>query len=251
MTSSSGLEQQTAPLVASVDVEWTKNYRIQGGNRPFCYSITWLALAAHGGPVFQYVSAYVESEAETQDLIDAADRLLAELLDTPTLITGHQLSSDLAILANASGQPTPGVEAMRRRWHGRRAADPAPLVDTRYDTDHLLSGTSRRLVDVATELGLDVTQPELRNTSMTALHRRWLHEHDPAARERITVLNLRHSLSTALIAAAAAGQSVPLAGLNVNRLLFDHLADIFDWVRTPVFTRLLRPPSIDGGRQRT
>lgn len=51
-------------------------------------------------------------------------------------------------------------------------------------------------VDVCAELRLDVTQPELRGSSMTALHRRWPQDGDVAAREKITVLNLRHSLST-------------------------------------------------------
>jgi hypothetical protein len=32
-------------LVASVDVEWSKNYRITNGNRAFCYSIVWLRYA--------------------------------------------------------------------------------------------------------------------------------------------------------------------------------------------------------------
>ena len=39
---------------------------------------------------------------------------------------------------------------------------------------------------------------------MTALHRRWLEREETSAREKITVLNLRHALSTALVAAHAA-----------------------------------------------
>ena len=31
-------------LAAAIDVEWSKNYRIRGGNVPFCYSVIWLAL---------------------------------------------------------------------------------------------------------------------------------------------------------------------------------------------------------------
>jgi len=33
-------------LLASLDVEWQKNYRITNGNRAFCYSVTWLTRAA-------------------------------------------------------------------------------------------------------------------------------------------------------------------------------------------------------------
>ena len=31
-------------LAAAIDVEWSKNYRVRGGNVPFCYSVAWLAL---------------------------------------------------------------------------------------------------------------------------------------------------------------------------------------------------------------
>ena len=31
-------------LAAAIDVEWSKNYRVRGGNVPFCYSVTWLTL---------------------------------------------------------------------------------------------------------------------------------------------------------------------------------------------------------------
>jgi hypothetical protein len=41
---------------------------------------------------------------------------------------------------------------------------------------------------------------------MTALHRDWLTSADTEARERVTVLNVRHSLSTALVALRATGR---------------------------------------------
>ena len=52
---------------------------------------------------------------------------------------------------------------------------------------------------------------------MTALHRRWTEVGDTTAREKITVLNLRHSLSTAMVAARAAGLAHWQPGLNVNQ----------------------------------
>jgi hypothetical protein len=64
-------------LLASIDVEWSKNYRIKNGNIPFCYSIVWIRMPAR--PVvltevtFGYLSRYVSSSEETQDLISAAD----------------------------------------------------------------------------------------------------------------------------------------------------------------------------------
>jgi hypothetical protein len=118
------------------------------------------------------------------------------------------------------------------------------VLDTRYDAGHLLAGASRRLVDVATELGLDVTQPELRGSSMTKLHRAWIDTGAVQARERISVLNLRHSLSTALVAVRAAGRGTWPTGtahqpLKVNQMLAARAAGAWDWLEHPTFTALL------------
>jgi len=141
----------------------------------------------------------------------------------------------------SAGRPAPGVNAARAAWRQRRqAGEGAPrILDTRYDAGHVLTGTSRRLVDVCADLHLEVTQPELRGISMTALHRRWLETGDVTAREKITVLNLRHSLSTALVAARAAGLGDWAPGLNVSRLLACELGGAFGYLATPVFTALL------------
>lgn len=90
-----------------------------------------------------------------------------------------------------------------------------------------------------TELALDVTQPELARKSMTALHRDWLTSTDVQARERISVLNLRHSLSAALVALRAARRGHWTGSLNVNRLLVKGLGDTFTWTQDPIFQRLL------------
>lgn len=236
-------------LVAAVDVEWSKNYRIRDGNVPFCYSVVWLAVPP-GGPgtslgsgAFWYTSAYVRDSAETQELAAGAGHALERVLQHADLIAGHQLSSDLGVLATASAAPLPGVAAARAAWHQRHVIGAGPrVVDTRYDAGHVLACTSRRLVDVCSDLRLDVTQPELRGTSMTALHRRWLETGDTTAREKITILNLRHSLSTALVAAHAGGLGYWQRGLNVNRLLAHGLDGSFGWLSSPVFTALLGEP---------
>ena len=57
-----------ASLVASVDVEWSKNYRVRNGNRPFCYSVVYLTIPGRRRPVnlarqpFAYTSVYVERD---------------------------------------------------------------------------------------------------------------------------------------------------------------------------------------------
>jgi hypothetical protein len=81
-------------IMAAVDVEWTKNYRVKNGNTPFCYSVVWLTVPESGTPVnldgaeFSYTSAYVEDLAETQDLIASADTVLARILDQAGLVAG-------------------------------------------------------------------------------------------------------------------------------------------------------------------
>jgi hypothetical protein len=230
--------------VASLDVEWTKNYKIKNGNVPFCWSVTWLQIPYRTDaalPVgFAFTSAYVTSTEETQNLIAAADREIAAVLQHADLVIGHQVSSDLAVLCNASQRPLQAVEALRHRWHRRREATTGPaVIDSRYDSDSILTSKSRRLVDVCTELNLDVTQPELARMSMTALHRVWLNEGDPAARERITVLNLRHGLSAAYVALKSTGFGRWDKHLNVNQVLNQQLNGLFSWLDTAAFRQLL------------
>jgi hypothetical protein len=189
---------------------------------------------------FQFTSAYVTSNDETQDLITAADAEITTILNHADLIIGHQVSSDLAVLCNASRRPLAGVQRLRSQWHGRRQAASGPaVVDSRYDSDNILTGTSRRLVDVCTELDLDVTQPELAGMSMTALHRVWLSDQDQEARERITVLNLRHGLSAAYVALRCGGLARWDSRVNVNQALDRQLHGRFSWLENPAFRRLL------------
>jgi len=234
-------------LLAALDVEWTKNYQVKGGNIPFCFSLTWLPLPTRssgtiiGTSQFWYTSAYVERPDELAALITAADSALQSAALNADLIAGHQLCTDLAVLATAVDAEAPGIQAASADWRQRHQAAPdrPAFLDTRYDAGHILACPSRRLVDVCTDLQLDVTQPELAGTSMTALHRRWLDAGDATAREKITVLNLRHSLSTALVAARAAGTARWAPGLNVNRLLASALGTSLAWTASPAFTALL------------
>jgi hypothetical protein len=236
-------------LLAAIDVEWSKNYRVKGGNVPFCFSVAWLTLPDDDGPIadatpFWYSSAYVEDDADRGDLITAAGSALECLASHASVIAGHQLCSDLAVLAAAAGRELPAITAATAAWRQRRDT-PAALpsfLDTRYDAGHVLACQSRRLVDVCADLRLDVTQPELRGASMTALHRRWTELGDVTAREKITVLNLRHSLSTAIVAARAAGLAHWQPGLNVNHLLARGLGDTLGWTASAAFTALLGEP---------
>lgn len=234
-------------LWASIDVEWTKNYRIKNGNRPFCYSVIYVAVPDTAAPVdlselpFSYTSVYVEDPDETSALLASASDAVRTAFRAADRVTGHQFTSDLGVLANASPDPLPAVTTARETWLDRRNHDLADrlVIDTRYDTDHVLNCRSRRLVDVCTELRLDVTQPELRGTSMTALHRAWLTDRAAEARDRVSVLNLRHSLSTALVALRTTNRACWTGTLNVNRLLATGLDGAFTWLDHPTFTDLL------------
>ncbi|MGA5127711.1 hypothetical protein ACPCAG_30970 [Streptomyces pseudogriseolus] len=237
--------------VASIDVEWTKNYKIKNGQRPFCYSVAWLDLPADRTPdlsttPFEWTSVYVDEPGEMDALIRHAAACVASAAETATIITGHQFCADLSVLqANAPTDAVPILEAAREQWRQRRDADPesSHYVDTRYDAGHLLTGTSRRLVDVCTELGLDVTQPELLKKSMPAWHRSWVEDGDAEGRERVSVLNLRHSVSTAYVAALTAGLAQrPDTGLNVNQVLAEGAKGAWSWLETPTFTALLEEP---------
>src|SRR5260370_4861650 len=107
----SGLVPRCPPgtCLAAIDVEWSKNYQIRGGNVPFCYSVAWLPLPASGASTgldttpFWYTSAYVEDASQGPDLVAGADTALACLMEHASLIAGHQLCSDLAVLAAAAG----------------------------------------------------------------------------------------------------------------------------------------------------
>ena len=128
------------------------------------------------------------------------------------------------------------MDWLYNKWRERRQN--RAVVDTRYDIDRLTPIASRRLVDVAEDLGLDVTQPELAKCSMTKLHKTYLETHQADIFEKLAVLNLRHSLSTALIAAIYLGAAVSRP-LNVNNLLSDHLAHDFEYVNSSEFAELV------------
>ncbi|GAA2471478.1 hypothetical protein Ahu01nite_078830 [Winogradskya humida] len=235
-------------LIASVDVEWSKNYQIKDGNRAFCYSIVWIAVPVSdtavrvdGGLPFWSTSLYLDRDDERPDLIEAAAADIGAACENADLIVGHQLCSDLAVLSANAGPAVPAaLTAARQAWRDRRSDSGSQrVIDTRYDAGHVLAQTSRRLVDVCGELNLDVTQPELARASMTALHRDWLHRSDVQARERVTVLNLRHSLSTAYVALRAVGYLSWRAPLNVNANLATQWAGRVGWLEHPTFRDLL------------
>lgn len=229
--------------IVGFNVEWTKNYRIKNGSRPFCYSLVTFALPSEVTPLldlaqyFGFKSVYVDQEDEEQELIDRANRDLVSIAETGQLLTGHQLTSDLSVLKAASRHPVEGIEEALESWHLRTMCEHPAVFDTRYDINHLVTGTSRRLVDVCVELELDVYQPEI-NGSMTRVHRRFLETGEELQREKLIVLNLRHSLSACLVALLALGLA-ERQPVDVNLLLAEELWDQIDYIADGTMRALL------------
>ena len=230
------------PCYIAFDCEWTKNYRVRNANEPFCFSIVSIPITStiNENLIFSIAYAYVDSPEESNALVAEADRLIVGLLEQGHTFVGLQLSSDIAALSNSVLSDTPGLTLLRNAWRERRDTGILPrVVDTRYDLDHLLANKSRRLVDVCQEFGLLVTQPELGNSSMTALQRHFLASRDEAVRERLQILNIRHSLSCGILAALCDVEVLIRLPLNLNRILFQNLKGRFDYLESPMFQGLL------------
>jgi hypothetical protein len=153
------------------------------------------------------------------------------------VLTVHQLSSDLSVVRAVAETELAGIEGAYKLWQARRS-DGKRVFDTRYDVDHLPLGTSRRLVDICGDLTLDVMQPELARGSMTTLQQQFLEHRSELVREQLLTLNVRHSLSTALVACLGLGLVSP-GSRNVNDLLSQEMWDLVDYVRSDHFKPLL------------
>jgi hypothetical protein len=237
---------RTEPLVVGLDCEWTKNYRLPGQSRLFCYSLVFVPRPTGAVPLGQaltrvgFRSLYLDPHDEIGRILEQLDRDLRDILEPGNVLVGHQLCTDLAVADANSGGSLSGVVAARAAWRDRRI-DPV-VFDTRFDLDgHLGTGPSRRLVDVCEHAGLGVYQPELRGSSLTAMHGRFLATADDAVYERVAVMNLRHSLSCVALALAGLGLAI-LEPLNLNLVLRDHLWDRIPYVDSPEFDELVNPP---------
>lgn len=231
-------------FMVALDVEWTKNYKMKNGSRPFCYSLVLLHWPQGGDDLttypatFGFKSVYVTRAEDEPALIASLNSDLQAWLASDSVLTGHQLSSDLSVVKNAANLAAlPGVDGAYDLWRTRRQ-EGGRVFDTRYDVDHLPLGASRRLVDVCGDLKLDVTQPELARGSMTKVHRDYLEGGDELLREQLLTLNIRHSLSTALVACLGLGL-VGMGAVNVNQLVHQEMWDLVEYVRSESFQALL------------
>jgi hypothetical protein len=238
-----------ANSLVSFDLEWTKNYRIKQGNEPFCFS--FVAVKDNIEDIndmddkleFSFIARFVENRSDIISLIKEADDILEELWISKSIITGHQLSSDISILiinGKKYNQALDNIQKLRTHWHTRDYLNfnNIRIFDTRYDLDFLLQGNSRRLVDVCAECNLLVAQPEI-SGSMTKMQNRYYRTNDTSIMEKLMVLNIRHSLSSALLYLIAKARNRPKRPVNVNKILFYNLNGHFSYINGGEFRALL------------
>ena len=234
--------------MVSFDLEWTKNYKIKYGNEPFCFSFVFINNELNDSEPnekieFSFIAYYIDIKAEIPKLVKEADKLLEEFFAKKSIIVGHQLSSDISI-AKVTGekhsQHLDNISKLKHYWHIRKTPnlDNVRVFDTRYDIGHLLKGKSRRLVDVSFECNLDVSQPEI-SSSMTKMQNAYYETQDKSIMEKLLVMNIRHSLSAALLYMIGYNNKKPDNVINVNNILYNNLKKHFGYINTDLFYKLL------------
>jgi len=236
------LNQYQLSLV-SFDLEWTKNFKITGGNKPFCFSYIYFNPVIKVEDIettleFSFISCYINSESEIESLVNRANELLDLFLSSNTLIIGHQLSSDIAVILQNSNSNSTSFSTLKKSWHSRKNDNFSMIFDTRYDMNNLLKNKSRRLVDICIECNLGVTQPELKG-SMTKMQNEFYICRDVEIYEKLSVLNIRHSLSVALLYLIYKENRIPRKKINVNKILYKNLEQYYSYVRSDGFESLL------------
>ena len=233
----------------SLDTEWTKNYKVKNGNKPFALSIIFfnddidISTIINESLQFKFISAYVDSEEEFPQLIN----LLNKYLDVSQfkLLLGHQVISDLHTFVHYSehyeniscDNILKWISYFKDRKNNNR------IFDTRFDIKNRLITKSRRLVDVCFEMKIKnqkdlYKQPEL-NKSMTALHKIYLENKDYSIRERLSVMNIRHNLSSILVYEIFKNNLYLEKYININRILFSNLQNYFSYVNNDDFKELM------------
>lgn len=239
-------------IIVSFDLEWTKNYKIKNGNQPFCFSFVFFPLAVSSTTAettldFGFYLRYVESKDEIASLVDEANKILGDFLNHSSriFIIGHQLSSDIAIvLSHSEKKKRNNFVRLKKLWQTRKEMSQknksAELFDSRYDIDVLLKKKSRKLVDICKECHMGVVQPEI-TSSMTKMQNDFYVSGDIKIMEKLSVLNIRHSLSAAILflmykeKRKAEAEKV----INVNQIIYRNLANQFDYVCSEDFRKLL------------
>lgn len=236
------------------DAEWTKNYKIKNGNVPFCFSVIVIPKGTlcfnslkQGSIHFDYIQYYCEKPEEFKELVIIAEAWISKILNSlnTCILCGHQMSSDFSVLYNIGKACNisllPSIESIRGEWKNRKNFYPIHIMDTRYDITRDFLNKSRRLVDMCNDFSLEVTQPELKNFSMTRLQNTFFQTHDKNTFERIAVMNLRHSLCAVVL--FWLNERILNANqrkhININKSVYNCLKEDFNWIKSEEFSVLL------------
>lgn len=237
------------------DAEWTKNYKIKNGNIPFCFSVITVDSQElsfnklnKGNIKLKYIQYYCENREDFKELIMIADTWFDKILKVldSSVLCGHQVSSDFSVLYNIGVayemESLIHIERMRQEWRKRKENKPIHIIDTRYDIARTFLGKSRRLVDMCNDFKMDVTQPELKKLSMTKLQNVFYETKDEDIYERISVMNLRHSLCAVVLywLNGKIDNAEQRKSININKSVYNCLKSDFSWVTSDEFSVLLR-----------
>ncbi len=233
----------------SLDTEWVKNYKIKNGNKPFAFSIIFFNDDIKNVDIineslqFKFVSVYVDNDDEFPELIN----ILNKYLDSSkfNLLLGHQVISDLHTFVHYSehynninsNNIIKWISFFKDRKNNNR------IFDTRFDIKNRLTTRSRRLVDVCFDMKIRnqkdlYKQPEL-NKSMTTLHREFIQNKDDSIREKLSVMNIRHNLSSILVYELYKNNLFLDKFININRILYKNLNKYFNYVKTDKFKDIM------------
>lgn len=234
----------------SLDTEWTKNYKIKNGNKPFAFSIIFFNDDFQNSDIvketleFKFISVYVDDDNEFPELINILNKYLDP--NKFNLLLGHQVISDLHTFVRYSehyedidsGNIAEWISYFKDRAINKR------IFDTRFDIKNRLQTKSRRLVDVCFDMKIrnqkdPYKQPEL-NKSMTALHHEFIETKNTSIREKLSVMNIRHNLSSILVYKLYKDNLELDKFININKILYKNLIMHFDYIKTKTFKELMK-----------
>lgn len=233
----------------SLDTEWTKNYKIKNGNKPFAFSIIFFNDDINNLDIineelqFKFISVYVDNDEEFPKLINLLNKYLNP--SKFNLLLGHQVISDLHTFVHYSEHYKNISSHNIAKWisYFKDRKNNHKIFDTRFDIKNRLTTKSRRLVDVCFDMKIrnqknPYKQPEL-NKSMTALHREFMQNKDYSIREKLSVMNIRHNLSSILVYELYKNNLFLEKYININRILYNNLNTYFNYVETEQFKEIM------------
>ncbi len=196
--------------IVAIDTETAKNWRSTIKFIPFCASFFSIYYDSKNiNQAIDIENLYIECEVyfrdnehSTSDYLKNVNNMIGRYLNSPvkTTIVGHQLTIDLFSLKNMSSEKLDNVELLIERCKKRKMQenDNLQVDDTRYDIQNRIIG-EEKLRTVSLRLNIFAVQNELEKLSLTKQYNKYIGDNDTLKRERLIIMNLRHSFQTALV----------------------------------------------------